>query len=476
MTKRKQPSTKSTAPAKHDGLSARQRRVQPKDAREQAVIEAALRAYRTARRELGAARDPIASMKAFDATWNATDEVARVIVENAEHAEDEDEDEEAATWVEPTGKKWKPVLRSERTYRGRRGPFRVGRWLYREAGVRNGPTRCLYEERRGIVEGGFTPELGRAVVTAVSHMPAAAAARLLRDATGYELSTATMKRTTTSIGRQMRAEEDAVFVETWGRRSIPEQAATIVISVDGLSIHLRDGGWKQCTAATISLLDAKGERIDTVRLGELPESGKATVMARVEREVRALLTARPRLRTEVVIDGAHDLRDHLIERFPFARHVTDFFHALEHLSAALRHLYPFDDGRRAAHKTYWAHHLKHSPGTVDALRAWLLEQTERDEQKVGAWARREIEKHTEYFFNQRDFMDYPDAVNDNAAIGSGVVEAACKTLFTQRLKVSGARWSRHGAEAITYLRAIEQSRRFDDAFEYRLTHPVLHAA
>ena len=54
-----------------------------------------------------------------------------------------------------------------------------------------------------------------------------------------------------------------------------------------------------------------------------------------------------------------------------------------------------------------------------------------------------------------------------ASIGSGVVEAACKTLVTQRLKVSGASWSREGAGGVLYLRSLLQSDRFADGFAFR---------
>ena len=76
----------------------------------------------------------------------------------------------------------------------------------------------------------------------------------------------------------------------------------------------------------------------------------------------------------------------------------------------------------------------------------------REQDPVASWARRESEKHAEYIYNQREWMKYPQAVDANAALGSGPVEAACKTLVTQRLKVSGASWSRDGAAGVLYLR------------------------
>lgn len=85
---------------------------------------------------------------------------------------------------------------------------------------------------------------------------------------------------------------------------------------------LREQGYKQACVATVSLLDDVGERLATIRIGEMPESGKQTIMDRVEREVRSLLDRQPKLDVVVVLDGAVDLRRHLLARFPFARHIT----------------------------------------------------------------------------------------------------------------------------------------------------------
>ncbi|MGH8623791.1 MAG: hypothetical protein ACREYC_00445 [Gammaproteobacteria bacterium] len=69
-----------------------------------------------------------------------------------------------------------------------------------------------------------------------------------------------------------------------------------------------------------------------------------------------------------------------------------------------------------------------------------------------------------YFRRHRHRMRYAEAHAQNLPIGSGVVEAACKTLATQRLKRSGTRWRPHGAQAILTLRALHQSERFTHAW------------
>ena len=115
----------------------------------------------------------------------------------------------------------------------------------------------------------------------------------------------------------------------------------------------------------------RGPGTFTIRIGEMPEAGKAAIMERIEREVRAVVAVRPDLSLEVVIDGAADLRTHLLERFPDARHLTDFFHVAEHLAEALRLLFPSDAARRAEERARWCHKLKHKRGTPFRLWRWL---------------------------------------------------------------------------------------------------------
>lgn len=73
--------------------------------------------------------------------------------------------------------------------------------------------------------------------------------------------------------------------------------------------------------------------------------------------------------------------------------------------------------------------------------------------------------------------NYSKAANDNLDLGSGAVEASCKTLvMTQRLKISGAKWSREGARAILYVRSLAQSGRLDDALGFHHARRLKNAA
>ena len=94
----------------------------------------------------------------------------------------------------------------------------------------------------------------------------------------------------------------------------------------------------------------------------------------------------------------------------------------------------------------------------------------RDRAKRNRAARAVIERELAFFRKHRKRMRYRDLSEQGFAIGSGVVEAACKTLVTQRLKRSGMRWCIHGGQAVLTVRALIKSQRFARAWD-ALMHP-----
>jgi hypothetical protein len=75
-----------------------------------------------------------------------------------------------------------------------------------------------------------------------------------------------------------------------------------------------------------------------------------------------------------------------------------------------------------------------------------------------------LEAELTYFRNQQHRMHYPDYIRLNLPIASGVMEASCKTLVTQRMKRSGMAWAKDGGQAILTLRSLIQSNRWPSAW------------
>ena len=130
--------------------------------------------------------------------------------------------------------------------------------------------------------------------------------------------------------------------------------------------------------------------------------------------------------------------------------VLDFYHAAEYLGDLAKALHPGDYGARETWLDDWFGRLKREGGAavLDDLRASEVR---------GRTAKEALAEVVRYFGNQAHRMDYPSYVAKGWAIGSGPVEAACKTVVGQRMKGAGMRWGADGADALCHLRALFKS-------------------
>ena len=217
-------------------------------------------------------------------------------------------------------------------------------------------------------------------------------------------------------------------------------------------------GYQEAGCATLSFYDIEGERLDTLSIARMPEPKKATLKTMLGAELDTVLRRRPDLQVVTVADGAHDNWRYLDALAPEATAVVDFYHAAEQLKSALDARYGENDARGRAQFHKLRHLLLDDPDGVDKVIRAL------DYQRKKFPRRTRIGQVLRYFRRNRHRMRYADTQARHLPIGSGVVEAACKTLVTQRLKRSGMRWRRAGGQAILTLRALIQSSRFDQAW------------
>ena len=137
-----------------------------------------------------------------------------------------------------------------------------------------------------------------------------------------------------------------------------------------------------------------------------------------------------------VSDGGAGLEDWVRSNFGRVEAVIlDFYHAAEYLGALARALHPADEGA-GSWLGDWCGRLKRSGG------ATVLGELRAGGRRPGRGGARA--EAVRYFGNQAHRMDYPAYLAKGWAIGSGPVEAACKTVIGQRMKGSGMRWARRG--------------------------------
>jgi hypothetical protein len=142
--------------------------------------------------------------------------------------------------------------------------------------------------------------------------------------------------------------------------------------------------------------------------------------------------------------------------FPMAKLILDFYHAAEHVGWVTEILFGKDTPLAKTHREDWIQALKDQPDGVDEVIRRAVAAMPRTGQK-----RKLARKALSYFQNNRDKMRYWEYQAQGLFIGSGVVEAGCKTLIGQRLKQSGMFWGLPGAHNILDIRCVLENGQFD---------------
>jgi hypothetical protein len=229
--------------------------------------------------------------------------------------------------------------------------------------------------------------------------------------------------------------------------------ASIALSLDGTCMHLSKEGWREAMAGTISFYDAKGDRQHTIYLGATPEYGKADFLRRFTAEIERVKAHFPEAKRVGLADGAESNWQFLTPHTQ--TQILDFYHASSYLGAVANAKFPKD---KSAHKAWLedrCHQLKNKVGAAEALyNEMVLLQARKCTQKLPQHLRDKLGAAITYYKNHRHQMDYPSYTENYFPIGSGVTEAACKTLIKQRFCLAGRRWKQPGAAGILNLRAL----------------------
>ena len=162
----------------------------------------------------------------------------------------------------------------------------------------------------------------------------------------------------------------------------------------------------------------------------------------------------------VVGDGAEWIWNIAAQHFPTAIQIVDLYHARQHLWDLARKLYP----NQEAEQRRWMmiHQDLLDEGKIEDLIAAL-----RSIRSSGAELAETIRTEVGYFENNAERMRYPKFRQQHLFVGSGVIEAGCKTVIGFRCKQSGMFWTVRGANAILALRCCQINGHFEDYWESR---------
>jgi hypothetical protein len=335
--------------------------------------------------------------------------------------------------------------RDPKEYQTPYGPVHVERYVYQTS--RGGRIYCPLEHQARIIRGA-TPRFASQLSHKYAQLNVRAVQTDLAQNHGRKVATSYIQNVADWVGSIATAKE-----ETWeyALPALDAPVATVVVSLDGAMIPMADSvGYREAMAGTLSFYDHEGERRHTLYLAAAPEYGKQTFYERMEREIARAKQQFPEALYLGIADGAAANWSFLEQHTQ--RQLIDFFHATEYVGKIAQALYPQRnaEAKRALWQQQHCHQLKHDANVLDTLigeaarlsRRGSLSQKVRDG-AYSAWT---------YFNNHRHQMDYPGFLAEDLPIGSGVTEAACKTLVKQRLCASGMRWKNKGAGIVLSLR------------------------
>lgn len=169
-----------------------------------------------------------------------------------------------------------------------------------------------------------------------------------------------------------------------------------------------------------------------------------------------------RAQNKVVIgDGAEWIWNLTDPYFPGAVQIVDLYHARQHLWELVRKLYPNEEATQKA----W---IKiHQKRLLDKGKIEKLVTSLRSIRSTNTEVADKIRTEADYFERNAERMRYPKFRRQHLFVGSGVIEAGCKTVIGSRLKRSGMFWTVRGANAILSLRCCHLNGRFEDYWEAR---------
>jgi hypothetical protein len=292
----------------------------------------------------------------------------------------------------------------------------------------------------------------------------------LREVTAAVSAAMTEQRHETQVARLLELLEQA-------SASTGKHKPVLSVGRDGITLGVRcQGGsvFEVATTGTVTVLDRRGRRLGTVYLAYTPEFGQKTMSTALTRLLQDVLKGwqGPLPRLCYVTDAGDNETTYYDKVLRRMKHpssgatlewirVVDYYHASERIWTMAELL--FGKGQRS---TAWARKMQKwllKPGGVNRVlhsAAALRDLYLRAKKK-----RADFQRAYRYLRDRMQYMRYAEYRTLGIPLGSGITEAACKTVYTQRLKLSGMRWKQSGAQTILNLRVLQLSGVWEAAYE-----------
>jgi hypothetical protein len=338
-------------------------------------------------------------------------------------------------------------VRSPQTYETPYGPVQVERNVYQNS--KGGRVYVPLEEDGRMVLNS-TPHYAQIVSGKYARFGADSIREDLLECNGRDISRNYAKKLSDVVGAIAQIRESEW---EYDMPEFEQPVHSITLGLDGTCMLMQEEGWREAVCGSIAFYDGRGERLHTIYCAASPEYGKEKFKQKFSREIERIKGKFPDALYIGLADGAKDNWTFLKQYAK--RLLVDFYHAREYIGKAAHAIFGRDEINKKIWEDNFSHNLKHKQGTAGRFIKELEKQRanlcgnnfiERDE---------EIRQVITYYKNHKSKMCYAYHCNNNLPIGSGVTEAACKTVVKQRMCISGSRWKDDGASCVLALRALK---------------------
>jgi len=365
------------------------------------------------------------------------------------------------------------------------GEIQVARSLYQaDAG---GKSYCPLDDFWGMKDEFATEDVREAVAFSMAHLTDDETQQLFEKCAWFHPSATAIKNITDTIGDFVETHADTIMQTVQDTQHLPQETDILVASMDGVNVLLREQGiqqgrpaerpglnapsskntaYKNAMAGAISCYalpsepEERPQRLQSRYVARMPQDGATTFKQQFEQEIRAAQEKLPPGTTKIFLCDGHRSIWSYAQNNPMYNDyekLIDFYHTTEHLSKAGEALFgKSSDMATAWYIKYRRKLLEYNDGAQSVLRSMIYYS-----QNLPKSRRDALEVERTFFMRNKDRMIYADFLARGLPIGSGPVEAACKSIVKTRLCRSGMRWSRQGGQRILHLRCFVKSNRWD---------------
>jgi hypothetical protein len=423
-------------------------------------------------------RQDAAAALSADSLWRREDQDLRAAITDADE-------------VEIEGRRYRQLeQKSSATYHGRWGSHHIEEPLYREAGVRNGPTLKPIEVRVGIIEH-MTPDMARIVGELSADRSSRAVERTLRVVGLVPPSRAFVAKRASAMATEI-ADEIEVF-EQIARESeaVPTEVGSVSCGLDRMAVRMselvnaeapspatrdepyertpppeKEHHYRMAWVGSASIYDTQGKELRTWRYAAEASADPATVARRVAADVARLASARPGVPIHCVQDGAPELRalpEALTNQLPAGAIpvvLVDFEHLMGYLDDVVNACEDAEDPHDW--KGWYRSLLLRDDAAIDTI--WRkLRGIAKTLAGRGTEARNAVAAALSYIRRRKSRMRYATHYAANLPIGSGATESSCWQM-QQRVKLPGQSWET-GLRGVLAMRGLAISDRWLAAWQ-----------